>query len=696
MVLPIVAMVLTINVVFAVSWYLERLSQEDDLESHVITVLNSHATYLSREIFFDRSAAVAGRLSEIVNTSEWNPDGLSARLCLHLVFNPKFNSRQPESVCSDGSAAIYTPETMPSIPSVTLRVGDNDAANLHYDLTLKNNLSMSPTLFWSMGLGVLAAVLAYLALFRRLNSNIIQPAHRRIVRAEKLAGIAQFVQTFAHDIRSPLSLIRTIIRNLEEPEIKSQTKTELLALVDKELGQINNMLADVMSIGPIKPKSDPLSPVAVIANALNHAVALRGRSGITFEYDLKHAKQIAVEGSKVARVFANVIDNAMHAVNDRGSLWVKTHEQESGRSIEFCIGNTGSYIAVEDREKVFDAFFTKGKSGGTGLGLASAKAIVEAHGGEIWCDSDANKGTSFFFSFPAHELADQQSSILLPKSSDEVLTSRTSLLASTPVAITVPPRLLNILLVDDEAAYLQALAGIVESFNLNDRLKISSASSVVEALKIAERTSLDLVISDMDFGYNQPDGFHLLRELKARFANTRVAICTNRTGDTFRAKVLDAGAIAYITKPANDAALISLFNDVIARIAERTPTRPQVIFVDDQLIFFKDWSRRFKDVEFHYFSSPDQLWSRLKSESAFLDRIDAVLTDFKFGSEEDGADVARRIRAICAKPVYLISNYTEDELGDRLDRTLFTGIISKDDTSNEGELRRKLNWQERS
>jgi hypothetical protein len=121
-----------------------------------------------------------------------------------------------------------------------------------------------------------------------------------------------------------------------------------------------------------------------------------------------------------------------------------------------------------------------------------------------------------------------------------------------------------------------------------------------------------------------------------------------------------------------------------------------VIFVDDQLIFFKDWSRRFKSIDFHYFSSPEKLWDRINSDLAFLGRMDAVLTDFNFLSEENGSDVAKRIKSICDKPVYLVSSYTEDELGDRLDRALFTGVLSKDDAPSEAELRKKLNWHERS
>lgn len=695
MILPIVVMVLTINAVFVVSWYFERRSEEDTLETHIVTTLKGHSTYLSREIFFDRAAAVTDRLSEIVSTTAWNPDKLPARLCLHLVFDPEFNRRQPESICSDGAVENITLESLTSSRSIALEVADKRAADLYYELTLKSNFGslIPPKLFWSMSLGILAAIIAYLALFRRLNVNLIQPAHRRIVKAEKIAGIAQFMQTVAHDIRGPLSLMRTIIRNLDESEIKAKTKNDLLTVVDRELGQVNNMLADVMAIGPIKPKHDPVSPVKILANALIHSSVLRERRGITFSYDFMHAKQIAVEESKVMRVVGNIIDNAMQAVDSAGSIRVATRNEISSGHVEFCINNTGSPIAAEDLDKVFDAFFTKGKSGGTGLGLASAKTIVEAYGGRIWCESDANKGTSFFFTFAAHELAECQSMGLLPRNSDTAMANAISQSATDPSTIATPLRPLKILLVDDEPAYTKTLSDMIESHaNLSGLVQINIAESVTEAIKIAELTSLDLVITDMDFGYGQADGLHLIRELRRRFPSLTTAACTNRTGDDFRASVLDAGASSYITKPASEILLARLLNETIVKVASAPANAPQIVFVDDQLIFFKDWSRRFKNTVFHYFSSPEQLWARTESDPTFLERIDAILTDFNFSSEskENGTDVARRLRSLCAKPVYLVSTYTEDELGDRLEHGLFAGVLSKDDPPSETEFRGKL------
>lgn len=692
--LPIVAMVLTINIVFGVSWYIERRSQEDALADHVVTALNGHSTYLSREIFFDRASAVSGRLSEIVKSKAWNPDSLPARLCLYLVFDPSFNKRSAESLCSDDVSDML-PNSLATLPRVTLEVGERHAADLYYDVSLKAGAGsfIPPNLLLPMILGIVAAALSYLMLFRRLNINLIQPAHERIVKNEKLAAIAKFVQMIAHDIRGPFSLFRTIIKDLDDSEIKASAKSELLRVVDKELGQVNNMLADVMAIGPVNPKTDSVSPTEMIAVALCKVSSLRQKSGVTFSYKLQHTKKVAVEELKTLRILGNIIDNAMQAVDDHGTIRIETRDTGTHGYTEFHISNTGSYVAADDREKIFEAFFTKNKAGGTGLGLASAKTIVDAYGGKIWCTSDAGKGTSLFFTLPTHQTIDDQAQASLPKTSDEAAKGKfhtKEVTAST--TIKVPERPLNILLVDDQSVYSQSLATMMGSYEpLNGKLQIRSSQSVAEANEAVNAFAPDIIVTDLDFGPHQPDGFGLIREMSSRFPNAVIAAYTNRSDDDCRRAVANAGASVLITKPINDTSLVSLLNEAIAKIPETGEPKTQVVFVDDKLAFFKHWSRNLRGVQFHYFSSPEHLWDRLRSDPTFVQRVDLVLTDFKFDSlsKENGNHVAQRIRSLCDKPVYLISNYLDDELNDRLDRSLFTGIFDKDDVPSEDEFRKR-------
>jgi signal transduction histidine kinase len=537
---PIFVMVLTINAVFAVSWYTEKKTQEEQLSAHVVSALDAHSSYLSREIFFDRSTAVTERLKEIVKSSAWNPDGLSASLCLHLRFDHSFTRRDMERVCSTGSAGnpLFPSYELPHVP---LKIGERHAADLYYEVILDTDGGfIPPNMLLAMILGGATAAFSYLALFRRLNINLIQPAHEKIVRNEKMVAVASFVQMIAHDIRGPFSLIRANIMNLDHTKINARAKSDLLEVIDRELRDVNHMLADVMTIGPICVKPGPTSPKSAVTIAVEKVSAYDPRTDVTFNYKLQHTKKIAVEEAKVVRILFNIIGNAVQAVNQNGSISIETQDLEATGHTQFSITNTGSYVPVDERETVFEAFFTKNKAEGTGLGLASAKNIVSAYGGSIRCDSDRCKGTSFIFTLPSHSA-------------------------------------------DDDAVSVQD-----------------------------ESTS------------SSPD------------------IAASR-----------------------------------------------VVFIDDQIAFYKLWSKRLQGINFHYFSNPEQLWSYLKADPGFIYSIDAVLTDFSFGrgARENGNHVATRIRSISSKPVYLVSNYLKDELEDC---SLYDGVFDKEEIPNQDEFLRTI------
>jgi signal transduction histidine kinase len=97
------------------------------------------------------------------------------------------------------------------------------------------------------------------------------------------------------------------------------------------------------------------------------------------------------------QVFINLINNAIEAMNNAGTLQVETCYNNS--TIEVYVRDTGSGIKEEDREKIFEPLFTT-KARGTGLGLAISNNIVEKHGGSIIVTSQQGKGTCFTVKLP--------------------------------------------------------------------------------------------------------------------------------------------------------------------------------------------------------------------------------------------------------------------------------------------------------
>lgn len=131
---------------------------------------------------------------------------------------------------------------------------------------------------------------------------------------------------------------------------------------------------------------------------------------IIYEFNLvENPCRIDVESSKIERVVNNIVQNAVQSMKNGGVLTIKTENStitdnsktplSKGNYLNITIADTGCGISKEDAPKVFKPFFTR-KENGTGLGLITAKAIVEEHYGQISFESVPGKGTTFFIYFP--------------------------------------------------------------------------------------------------------------------------------------------------------------------------------------------------------------------------------------------------------------------------------------------------------
>ncbi|UCG15757.1 MAG: GHKL domain-containing protein, partial [Phycisphaerales bacterium] len=108
-----------------------------------------------------------------------------------------------------------------------------------------------------------------------------------------------------------------------------------------------------------------------------------------------------MDESQMQQVFMNIILNAVDAMNERGDLVIETAHDAEKQQITVRITDTGCGIPQEIREAVFDPFFTTKEPGqGTGLGLAVACRIVQAHGGRTEVESEVGKGTCFTIVLP--------------------------------------------------------------------------------------------------------------------------------------------------------------------------------------------------------------------------------------------------------------------------------------------------------
>jgi signal transduction histidine kinase len=223
---------------------------------------------------------------------------------------------------------------------------------------------------------------------------------RRMLRADRLATIGELAAGAAHEIRNPLTSIRSSLQYLES-RCREDNEKKLLGVALRETDRIDEILSALLSFSrPSEIRKEPCDLVALIEESAA-LVAIQARAkGIEVRTAFPpRAIVVDADGSQLKQVFLNVLLNAVQAMESGGRLSIEALPLESGRSF-VKITDTGPGISEEALEKVFDPFFTT-KKGGTGLGLSICYTIVKAHGGEIELRSRLGEGTTVLVSLPA-------------------------------------------------------------------------------------------------------------------------------------------------------------------------------------------------------------------------------------------------------------------------------------------------------
>lgn len=222
----------------------------------------------------------------------------------------------------------------------------------------------------------------------------------------KLSAIVRTAQMFAHDVRKPFSLLRIASQTLQRelsPEAAARILQRLGPEIERSLGTVEGMLQDVMHIdGAAELRLEAIELAGLLVEVLREVFTIRHAAEVQLSYRFEHTLPAWGDRPRLRRVVGNVVDNAVQAVNHQGYIWIETKDvvEETGSFVAVTIGNSGSFVAPEHRERLFEAFFTFGKKGGTGLGLAIAHKVVSQHGGRIWCESSPAWGTEFHFLLP--------------------------------------------------------------------------------------------------------------------------------------------------------------------------------------------------------------------------------------------------------------------------------------------------------
>jgi len=211
--------------------------------------------------------------------------------------------------------------------------------------------------------------------------------------AERLAALGRMVASVSHEIKNPLGIIRSTGELLAKRLGNQDPSRQLTDVVIEECSRLNRIVTEFLDFA--RPQEPNLQPVEVGELLERNLTALGPeleKNGIELVTDLKSAPRIMADPDRLYRVFFNIFVNAVQAMPQGGRLSVSARPGPRGSGCLIETVDTGPGISPQERERVFDPFYTL-KESGSGLGLSIVKSIIEAHHGEVEIVSAPGEGT---------------------------------------------------------------------------------------------------------------------------------------------------------------------------------------------------------------------------------------------------------------------------------------------------------------
>jgi signal transduction histidine kinase len=219
-----------------------------------------------------------------------------------------------------------------------------------------------------------------------------------MVRQKALAEVGKFSLMVAHEVKNPLSIIKSSLEVLKTDQGIAPDDSMVLYIED-EIRRLNKLIEDFL----IFARPSEVKPRSVDLNELSREVAARGEY-LAQEGMMKIVQDIPdhectakADPELLTGALWNIVKNACEAINAAGSVWVRVRHTADSWTME--VEDDGEGISEEDMDKIFEPFFTT-KTKGTGLGLAFASQVIGAHGGDIQAERGDMGGALFRIRIP--------------------------------------------------------------------------------------------------------------------------------------------------------------------------------------------------------------------------------------------------------------------------------------------------------
>jgi signal transduction histidine kinase len=220
---------------------------------------------------------------------------------------------------------------------------------------------------------------------------------------------SQLLSTVSHELRTPLASIKGFATTLLRQDVAwdEDTRREFLAIIDQESDRLSELIGNLLDMarveaGTLRVEPEPTNLRPIVTETVGTFRLMTSQHQFQIKMP-RHVPQVMADPRRVRQVLRNLVENAVKYSPAGGPIVIAVEVHAD--AVQIGVTDRGIGIQPEHLDRIFDRFYqvdnaSTRKVGGSGLGLSICKAIVEAHKGRIWVESQVGIGSSFYLTLP--------------------------------------------------------------------------------------------------------------------------------------------------------------------------------------------------------------------------------------------------------------------------------------------------------